>query len=247
VFLVGTLALLTGFLIEVTHDTSATRFGTAYFTAFTCGLQNAASSIYSNNLLRTTHVTGTATDIAILIGRAVQGQNAEYYRLFVFVPLLLAFIIGGAIGAAAYQEYRTYALAGNVIAFGSTGLCYFAYLTFIRRAHHPRRRAASYSTAVDAGGKPVMQHVEPFKFKRQFSEGGIGGDVELGDRTQTKAQAESSPPRGASPGPSPPRGASPGSSPPRGASPTGGEKEGDSRSRSFANPAASAIRPPDTA
>ena len=181
VFLLGTVVLLAGFLIEVQHDTSATRFGSAYVTAFACGLQNAASSIYSNNLLRTTHVTGTATDIGILIGRALQGQTSDLYRLYVFIPLLVAYIIGGAIGAASVDAYGNYALAGNVIAFGGTGLMYYCYITFLRHTHHPRMRAASYSTTVDAGGKPVMMHIEPFKKSKSDAAGTDHGDVELAD------------------------------------------------------------------
>lgn len=163
VFLLGTCVLLAGFIIETTIDTSSTRFGTAYLTAFVCGLQNAASSMYSNNLLRTTHVTGTATDIGILLGHFVIGKESEFFRLYIFIPLIMAYIAGGALGGAMYDIYGSYALLGNIIGFGGTGLLYYFYLHYLRMGHHPRTRAATYATKIDEGGKPVIAYIESQK------------------------------------------------------------------------------------
>jgi uncharacterized membrane protein YoaK (UPF0700 family) len=38
----------------------------ASFAAFSCGIQNAVATNYSGGVIRTTHVTGTVTDIGVL-------------------------------------------------------------------------------------------------------------------------------------------------------------------------------------
>ncbi|KAJ3033473.1 hypothetical protein HK097_004832, partial [Rhizophlyctis rosea] len=38
-----------------------------YFAGFACGLQNAMATTYSGAIIRTTHVTGTTTDIALIL------------------------------------------------------------------------------------------------------------------------------------------------------------------------------------
>ncbi len=46
-----------------------------YFTAIANGIQNGVSSMYSANLLRTSHLTGTTTDIGLFLGMALRGNR----------------------------------------------------------------------------------------------------------------------------------------------------------------------------
>ena len=46
-----------------------------FFTAVANGIQNGVSSIYSANLLRTSHLTGTTTDIGLFLGMALRGNR----------------------------------------------------------------------------------------------------------------------------------------------------------------------------
>ncbi|WP_102223126.1 YoaK family protein [Acidimangrovimonas sediminis] len=76
--------------------------------AFAMGLQNAATTRISDSRVRTTHVTGIATDIgvelAILLGgaRSQSGPAVVRHRLALHGVTLAAFVIGGLGGVLAY-------------------------------------------------------------------------------------------------------------------------------------------------
>ncbi|KAG5457937.1 MAG: hypothetical protein BJ554DRAFT_1940 [Olpidium bornovanus] len=67
--------------------------------AFACGLQNAMATSYSGAVLRTTHCTGMCTDVGVLLGQiARKNPRVEKWRLKVFIPLLVAYAVGGLAG-----------------------------------------------------------------------------------------------------------------------------------------------------
>ncbi len=66
------------------------------------GLQNAMASTYSGAIVRTTHVTGIATDLGILLGRALRGGGGEAARAKLLGLLLVAFFVGALLGAFAF-------------------------------------------------------------------------------------------------------------------------------------------------
>jgi uncharacterized membrane protein YoaK (UPF0700 family) len=73
--------------------------------AFLMGVQNAASTLISNWRVRTTHVSGTATDIGIelaLILGAAEVEPGVRARFRLHALTLLAFLLGGVAGVAAY-------------------------------------------------------------------------------------------------------------------------------------------------
>lgn len=72
------------------------------FVAMAMGLQNALASTYSGAIVRTTHVTGIATDLGILLGQALRGGKVEGGRVKLLALLLAAFLAGGTLGAAAF-------------------------------------------------------------------------------------------------------------------------------------------------
>lgn len=76
--------------------------------AFVMGLQNAATTRISDSRVRTTHVTGIATDIgvelAILLGgaRTTSGRDVVRDRLALHALTLGAFLLGGVGGVLIY-------------------------------------------------------------------------------------------------------------------------------------------------
>ena len=86
------------------------------------------STKYSNNVLRTTHMTGTATDIGIVFGRIIRGRYDESWRLALLIPLLISFFLGGVCGGLAFVSMGRYALSLNILLFGGTGLLYAVYI-----------------------------------------------------------------------------------------------------------------------
>jgi len=49
--------------------------------AMACGLQNATSSSYFGLMIRTTHVTGTVTDIGVMMGHLLRHRHIERRKL----------------------------------------------------------------------------------------------------------------------------------------------------------------------
>ena len=87
---------------------------TVMLLCFTMGLQNAIITRVSNALIRTTHMTGIATDIGIELGRIcywnrkADKEDTTYIRanrdrLDLFAYLLLMFFMGGVAGAFGFK------------------------------------------------------------------------------------------------------------------------------------------------
>ncbi|MBT9245301.1 DUF1275 domain-containing protein [Gemmobacter fulvus] len=78
---------------------------------FIMGMQNATITKISGARIRTTHATGMVTDIGIETGRALFGRlcrgssvQADGGKLAILIRLVLAFLIGGIIGAFGYAR-----------------------------------------------------------------------------------------------------------------------------------------------
>lgn len=81
---------------------------------FTMGLQNAVITKVSRAEIRTTHVTGLVTDIGIELGKLAYWNRlqkdtalrvqADRERLGMLTLLVLAFFVGGLLGALAFQR-----------------------------------------------------------------------------------------------------------------------------------------------
>jgi len=109
--------------------------------AFLMGLQNAVVTHLSSARVRTTHISGMATDLGIemalawhLRGRQSQNAEANTTRLRLHLTTMLAFLVGGVGGVLLY------ALIGGVaFVVASVILCLFG----LRGILLARRRSAS--------------------------------------------------------------------------------------------------------
>jgi len=94
--------------------------------AMACGLQNATTSSYCGLMIRTTHVTGTVTDIGVMVGHWLRHKHVERRKLLFMVGLVTAFGAGVWIGALADGRWGSASLAiaavGCLAAGGSIGL-----------------------------------------------------------------------------------------------------------------------------
>lgn len=94
---------------------------TVMLLCFMMGLQNAVITKVSRAEIRTTHVTGMVTDIGIELGKLFYWNRphadpalhvvADRARLAVLAMLVLAFFIGGVVGAIGFQKLG-YAMTG---------------------------------------------------------------------------------------------------------------------------------------
>jgi len=119
------VALICNALLLVVAVVVQERLMGACFAAAACGLQNAMCTSHFGAVVRTTHVTGTATDIGSTLGRLTMlllrnkcryssmnvVERAEVYvdarKLLVLLPMWLSFLFGCVGGAYAYHLIKT--------------------------------------------------------------------------------------------------------------------------------------------
>jgi len=81
-----------------------------FFASAACGLQNALATTYSGAVIRTTHVTGVFTDLGIMLGSLLRGEDLDKRKAKLFIFIITGFISGGTIGALLYAKYQLTAL-----------------------------------------------------------------------------------------------------------------------------------------
>ena len=81
----------------------------SYLLAITMGMQNAMTTHYGTALIRTTHMTGTTTDLGILIARYIKGYSIEYWKLILYITLIM--------GAIIYSWINVFALFISIIIY----------------------------------------------------------------------------------------------------------------------------------
>ena len=86
-----------------------------------CGLQNAMSSSYCGLMIRTTHVTGIATDIGVMIGHWLRHRQIEGWKLRFLIMIAFAFGGGCWLGHLADVRFGPSCLALPAVAFIVTG------------------------------------------------------------------------------------------------------------------------------
>lgn len=77
-----------------------------FFASAACGLQNALATTYSGAVIRTTHVTGIFTDLGISLGEFARGGGLDKRKVKLFLIIIVAFIIGGTLGAFLYAKFQ---------------------------------------------------------------------------------------------------------------------------------------------
>ena len=117
-----TLLLESGFLLlfgvmgaRLETEIRFTLPSTVMLLCFIMGMHNAVTSIISGAEVRTTHVTGTVTDIGIELGRLAYVNRhqrlgrarivADRQKLILLLLLLVSFIAGGITGALSFKHF----------------------------------------------------------------------------------------------------------------------------------------------
>ena len=104
--------------------------GVFFFAAAANGLQNGMSSMYSGNLIRSTHYTGTSTDIGLITGQCCRGNFTSLWKLWVLIGLTVSFWMGGFFSFHVTSYYKTQSLLFNTVFFffiGTTLIMFVAY------------------------------------------------------------------------------------------------------------------------
>jgi uncharacterized membrane protein YoaK (UPF0700 family) len=89
--LVGLLLMnQSGYKVYVYYD--------LFFLSVAMGIQNSLTSIYSGGLARTTHLTGSVTDLGVQIGRMVANKPYDNKKLIFYFSSMVIFTFGATMG-----------------------------------------------------------------------------------------------------------------------------------------------------
>jgi uncharacterized membrane protein YoaK (UPF0700 family) len=126
IFTAGFVILLIAFAADEALDNELIHLT---FLSMACGLQNAMTTKFSGSMIRTTHVTGSLTDIGLTIGRALRGRREQLWKLGILVPMTISFFIGSLLGSVFLNLLQRSSVIVNIVLFGATALLYSVYFS----------------------------------------------------------------------------------------------------------------------
>jgi len=91
------------------------------------GVQNGVSSLYSANLVRTSHMTGSSTDVGVVLGQLARGNWTDLWKLCVLLGLASAFALGSLTSCAVIATMHRSALICSAALFTLIGLGCIAF------------------------------------------------------------------------------------------------------------------------
>lgn len=98
------LFLNSGLLGAATLSSLYQSEATLFFSAVACGLQNALVTSYRGQQLRTSHMTGTVTDLGVHLAHKLKTREPWPWKANLLIALLVGFLIGGVLGILAFRE-----------------------------------------------------------------------------------------------------------------------------------------------
>lgn len=90
------------------------------------GLQNGMSSNYRGVALRTSHMTGTLTDLGVFIGRKGH-RGSDRWKGGLLLITLVMFVLGGVLGGVGASREDIHALWVPAVCCAALGLVYVLY------------------------------------------------------------------------------------------------------------------------
>lgn len=72
--------------------------------AMACGLQNSMVATYNGTVVRTTHLTGTTSDLGAMVGNWLAGRKLSMHKVVLQSALWWGFFVGGFVAVVLYRE-----------------------------------------------------------------------------------------------------------------------------------------------
>ena len=104
-----------------------------YLAAMANGLQNALSSGYSANLIRSSHMSGITSDVGMIFGQMVGGNFDNAWRFVVLSGLCTSFLVGGVVSWFAVNRFKSLALVFNALLYFAIAVATIAFTSFQQR------------------------------------------------------------------------------------------------------------------
>jgi uncharacterized membrane protein YoaK (UPF0700 family) len=120
-FIEGLLLLASAYLLKNTFV-----YGIV-LTSAACGLQNALATNYSGAVIRTTHLTGIFTDLGLMLGKALKGEQFDTRKGVMFLLIIAGFLLGGITGYVLFKHYLVLALVFPAVACFVLSITYRVY------------------------------------------------------------------------------------------------------------------------
>ena len=177
-FLIGSGLLLSACLTSYFDPESNWYF---YLASMSSGLQNGMTTKYSGSIIRTTHLTGAATDIGLTLGRMAIGDYRDSWKLQVLLPIFFSFFTGGFLSKYAVNKLGKLSLMINVIIFFSIGLVYSLFVSYKLEISLLTAFLGSYRTA----GQKLRDATGKFNVKQKL-ETAIGGANDLKSKIHSR-------------------------------------------------------------
>jgi uncharacterized membrane protein YoaK (UPF0700 family) len=130
-FLEGCLLMLATILVTRNGDLGVSLI------AMACGLQNATTSSYCGLMIRTTHVTGTVTDIGVMLGHWMRHRHIERRKLLFMIGIVAAFGTGVWIGALSNDRFGSASLGIAGVGCMGAGACIGLFPQWLTRSAAP--------------------------------------------------------------------------------------------------------------
>lgn len=94
--------------------------------AMACGLQNSMVATYNGTVVRTTHLTGTTSDLGATVGNWLVGRKVSISKIILLSSLWWAFFFGGFVAVWLYGKfgYLSMILPMSILLFSATSYRY---------------------------------------------------------------------------------------------------------------------------
>jgi uncharacterized membrane protein YoaK (UPF0700 family) len=116
---------------------------------FSMGMQNSLVSIVSGSVVRTTHLTGTFTDLGIELAQVIQKRRDDRHILITKIKLrsaIIAFFMFGAVGGAylfRLLDFYAFLVPASLLAFTLTADIFRIKMKRYYRKHNPFKKQLS--------------------------------------------------------------------------------------------------------
>ena len=129
-FLLGSLCLIAASIAADVKPSGRVHY---FFAATANGMQNGMSSMYTANLIRTSHHTGTSTDIGLIVGQMLRGNWKNYWKFKVLVGLASSFWFGGFISFYAATAFLENSLWFSACLFLAIGITHVTFVVLTQK------------------------------------------------------------------------------------------------------------------
>jgi uncharacterized membrane protein YoaK (UPF0700 family) len=120
----------------------------ALLTALALGLQNGLTSSFRGMAIRTTHFTGTVTDLGLMLGRS-RRNGIESWKATILTVTLVLFVAGGGCGLLAVDRFGASALAAPA------AVCVSVAMVSAYSSHGRRGSPCDFGSRVTLGLRTV--------------------------------------------------------------------------------------------